>query len=58
MSAIRRTVTTSPFGFYQFNDVPTSESYIIAVKSRRYRFADRIVVVMDTLTDFDFTGLE
>jgi hypothetical protein len=30
----------------------------MSVESRRYRFAPRIIQVIDTLTDFDFVGQE
>ena len=55
---VARTVTTSSFGFYKFDDVTVGESYIMAVQSKQYRFAQRVVQVFDTLTDVDFVGLE
>ena len=53
-----RTVTTSSFGFYRFDDVTVGESYVIGVVSKLYRFQSRLVSVTDTLTDVDFVGLE
>ena len=53
-----RTVTTSSFGFYQFEDVETGQTYIVGVVSRTYRFQQRALQVFDTLTDEDFVGLE
>lgn len=55
----RRSVTTSSFGFYSFDRIEPNSSYTIAVSSKRYRFAPRIVSnLINNLTDVDFTGLE
>ena len=53
-----RTATTSSFGYYSFDGVEAGSSVVMNVQSRRYRFAPRIVQVIDTLTDVDFTGQE
>ncbi|MEJ7624310.1 MAG: carboxypeptidase-like regulatory domain-containing protein [Pyrinomonadaceae bacterium] len=55
---MRRTVTTSSFGFYSFDDVRSGEPYTIAVSSKRYRFAARSVQVDGNLSNLDFIGLE
>ncbi len=55
---VRRTVTTSSFGFYSFSNVAAGQAYTIAVSSRLYRFASRAVPVDDNLTNVDFVGLE
>ena len=52
-----RTATTSAFGYYVFDEVPTGSS-TISVASRQYRFAPRTVVVGDNLADVNFVGLE
>lgn len=57
-AGVVRTATTSSFGFYSFGDVPSGETYIMGVSSRRYRFAPRTVQVLDTLSDVDFVGEE
>lgn len=57
-AGVRRTATTSTFGYYQFDDVEAGDTYILGVTSRRYRFSPRTVQVLDTLTDVDFTGQE
>ena len=54
----KRIATTSSFGYYQFDDVLIGGAYTIAVSSRLYRFATRVVQVTDTLTNVDFIGLE
>ena len=53
-----RTVTTSSFGYYTFDDLTAGASYVIGVSSRQYRFATRTIELTDSLTDVDFTGLE
>ena len=57
-NGIRRTTTTSSFGFYQFDNVLIGGTYTIAVSSRLYRFAPQVLQVTDTLTNIDFIGQE
>ena len=57
-SGIARTVTTSSFGYYSFDEVATGESYRLTVSSRLYRFASRSVDITDSLSNVDFTGQE
>jgi len=57
-TGIRRTVLTSSFGAYTFNDVASNETYTLSVNSRRYRFAARQVTVNGNLSDVNFVGLE
>ncbi len=52
----RRTARTSSFGVYSFHDVEAGQAYTISVVSKQYRFAPRVIQVVDTLTDFDFVG--
>ncbi|MBK6749354.1 MAG: CSLREA domain-containing protein [Acidobacteria bacterium] len=54
----RRTVLTGSLGYYRFQDVPSGETYVIAVSSKRYTFSSQIVAVNDDLTDVDFVGSE
>ncbi|MBK6724250.1 MAG: carboxypeptidase regulatory-like domain-containing protein [Acidobacteria bacterium] len=53
-----RTATTSSFGYYSFDGIEAGSSIVMSVESRRYRFAPRIIQVIDTLTDVDFVGQE
>ncbi len=53
----RRTSTTSSSGIFRFDDVETG-AVIIAVTSRRYRFAPKALNVIGDLSDVDFTGRE
>lgn len=50
----RRVVTTGSFGYYRFDDVEASGTYVVSVGSKRYTFSSRVMVVSDTLTDVDF----
>ncbi|MFT3743587.1 MAG: carboxypeptidase regulatory-like domain-containing protein [Pyrinomonadaceae bacterium] len=54
----RRTATTGSFGYYKFFDVDAGSSVVMEVRSNRYRFASRLVPVMDTITDLDFAAIE
>lgn len=55
---LARTVTTSSFGAYQFDDVAAGETYVIGVVSKLYRFSSQLVTVEDTLTNVNFIGQE
>jgi hypothetical protein len=52
------TALTSPFGYYQFTDVRSGESYTVSVSSKGYAFAEptRIVTVNDAVDDLNFTA--
>ena len=54
-----RSTRTNNFGAYQFTELSVGQSYIITVASRRYTFASdmRIIVLMDSLSDQDFTAI-
>ncbi len=55
---VARTATTSSFGTFHFDTVPTGETYTIAVRSNRYRFASRQVTINDNLSNIDFIERE
>jgi hypothetical protein len=54
-----RSTRTNNFGAYRFTELPVGQSYVITVTSRRYTFAvdTRIIVLMDDLSDQDFTAI-
>lgn len=56
-SAPRRSVTTNPFGYYQFENVATGSTYTVAVVSKRFTFTPQIIQVNDNLSNIDFTAL-
>lgn len=55
---VRRTVTTSSFGNYSFDDIRSGKTYVIAVSSKRYRYTSQQILVNNTLTDMIFVGIE
>jgi hypothetical protein len=55
---VRRTATTSSFGIYSFDSVRTGDTYTMAVASKRYRFAPKVLQIDAALTNVDFVGLE
>lgn len=57
-TGFKRTATTSSFGVYTFENLPSGGNYIIGVSSKRYRFAPKTMTISGNLTDVDFTGLE
>jgi hypothetical protein len=50
-----RLAVTSSFGYYVFDDVPAGESYIIAVRAKRFTFAQSSTLVV---TNADLTGID
>jgi len=52
---VRRTASGS-FGYYRFDDVPTGQTYVIRVVSRRFQFSPRAISVVDELTEIDLIG--
>jgi uncharacterized delta-60 repeat protein len=53
-----RTATTSSFGNYLFEGVYAGPTYTLTVRSKRYRFTPRTLVITGTLTGIDLVGLE
>ena len=53
-----RVATTSSFGFFTFDNVPTNDTYTARVSSRLFRYGSQSVQVQDNLTLPDFVGLE
>lgn len=54
----RRTATTSSFGVYSFDGVPSGDTYLLTVSSKRYRFAPQTLQLTGNLVGIDFVGLE
>ncbi|MFZ1699404.1 MAG: cytochrome c peroxidase [Pyrinomonadaceae bacterium] len=50
--------TTSTFGFYVFENVPTGANYSIGVSSRRFRCAPTSMFVTDNVTELNFIAQE
>jgi len=51
---------STSFGYYQFPEVPTGETYIVTVNAKRYTFNPSSIVISlsDSLEDVDFVGEE
>lgn len=54
----KRTVTTSSFGLYRFENVKTNEAYVVSVSSKRYRFTSQLIAVSGSIADLDLVGQE
>lgn len=54
-----RTVVTSTFGYFRFDEVQAGQTYIVGVRSKRYQFAepDQVISVNDEIGDLVFTAL-
>lgn len=52
-NGVARTVVTSSFGYFNFDDIAAGETYVVSVASKRYNFAPRTVTVSDAITDLD-----
>ena len=51
-----RSVITSARGYFQFDDVESGQTYVIAVRSRRFQFEPRLINVTDNLAGVDFVA--
>ena len=51
---------TSPFGYYNFPDLPVGGTYVVTISSKRYTFANpsRTINLQDNVTDADFVSEE
>lgn len=55
-TGVSRTVTTSAFGYYRFDDVAVGGTYVVSVASKRFTFVPRTLIVVDELSDLDFVA--
>jgi hypothetical protein len=51
-----RTVATSSFGYYSFDNIAAGDNYTIAVESKRYHFEPRVIQIVGNMTDVDLTA--
>ncbi len=49
-----RSVLTSAFGYYRFDDLEAGETYIVSVNHKCYFFAPQVVSVVEDLTELNF----
>lgn len=52
-----RTVLSSSFGYYRFENVAVGEIYVLNVYSKRYQFNPQVVSVMEEINDLNFSAL-
>ena len=54
-----RTAVTSSFGYYRFDEVEVGQTYVVSVRSKRFRFASdtQVLSVNDEISDLTFTAL-
>lgn len=57
-NGVRRIATTSSFGVFTFENVPTTQVYMIGVRSKRYRFPTRSMLVTTNMTNIDIWGMQ
>lgn len=52
------TTLTNPFGYYNFANLPTGQTYVVAVANKRFIFPNspRVISLQDDLTGLDFTA--
>ncbi len=55
-NGVRRTATTSTFGYYSFTNVPAGPTYTAAVASRRYQFTPVTQAITTDLLNLNFAG--
>jgi CSLREA domain-containing protein len=51
-----RYARTNGFGYFRFDDVPTSQTYTAAVVSKQYQFQPQTITVTDNVTNLNFTA--
>jgi hypothetical protein len=51
-------MTTGSFGWFAFDGLPTGETYVVTVNSRRFTFStpSRVITLVDNLADVDFVA--
>ncbi len=54
----RRTARTTAFGYFHFSEVEAGQTVIVAVASKRYKFAPQVLSISDNLADLTFTAID
>lgn len=54
MNGATRSMLTSSFGFFRFDDVEAGSTYVISVNHKRYVFAPQVVNIGEDLTEVNF----
>ena len=53
---VSRSVLTSSFGYYRFDDVAAGETYVISIAAKRFQFEPRVITLSDDISDVDFVS--
>ncbi len=53
-NGITRTMRTSSFGYYCFEEIEAGQTVVINVRSKQLQFAPRVLTVNEDLADVDF----
>lgn len=56
MQGNSRTVRTSTFGYFRFEDVEAGGIYIFTVQSKSFQFTPQVVSVMEDIAELNFTA--
>jgi len=51
-----RFALANPFGYYRFANVPTGQTYVFAVRHKRYTFTSQAVIINGERSDLNFTA--
>ncbi len=51
-----RTVTTSTFGYYNLQEIPVGETYILRVRHKNFTFADRVLTISEDIGELNIIG--
>lgn len=50
------TTRSNPLGYFQFDDVPPGQTYLLNAQSKRYSFESQVLTVQDDITDLVVTA--
>ncbi len=53
---ISRSVKTTTFGYFKFDDVEVGQTYTVSVMSKQFQFSPQILSVTDEITELNFTA--
>jgi Regulatory P domain of the subtilisin-like proprotein convertases and other proteases len=56
-AGIEKIARSNPFGYFNFKDVSTGETYIITVESKRYKFTPQAVNIMSDIAELNIMAL-
>ena len=53
-NGVSRTIRTSSFGYYSFEDVEAGGTYIVSVQSKRFQFTPQVVSIGENIEELNF----